>query len=136
MIYLMRTYGILLAMFAYTAYAKSYPVVISKVVQDHSLAEVRIIGTNVGEPVLQPIVLKVSVLCRDNRANPKGTRPAWINLLSKFEKTCEWGRHDYDPNTRKLTLVYSKINLNDLKAPCEPMPEQTFDLAEICKAWN
>lgn len=109
--------------------------IVNETISDADLAEIRVVVTDIGEPVYAPLQLKISVLCKDNRVNKNGPAPRWT-LAREAQAICAFGSHAYNADRKVLALKFSEAAIVVGDAPCEPQPAKSIDIKKACARWN
>lgn len=99
-----------------------------------NLAEVRVLVKDVGEPVYEPLVLTINVLCKDNRLSKNSSVPHWLTI--KDESICAWGGQNFKAAKGQIIFHAAKSAIVIGDAPCEPQKPKALDLNKICERWN
>jgi hypothetical protein len=82
----------------------------------------------------EPFRLTVSSLCNDNREKQQMLHPKKESLVGVT--VCDFIGHDYDAESKKLTLNYMRSADGDKAGHCSAEWTQSFDLKQICAAWD
>ena len=98
------------------------------------LALVKVSVKDVGEPVYEPLVLTISVLCKDNRLSKTSAAPRWI--IAKDDSICAWGGQRFDSEKNQIIFRADKAEMIVGDAPCTAQKPRALDLKKICAPWN
>lgn len=118
------------------AQAQTRSVVQEHPVDDSKLGRLTIKVEDVGEPVQQPLLMSVTVECKDLRAKPNAAKPKREDLI-RNRSICHLGEYAYDKKTKIMTVHFSTWTPSDkADSQCEQDWKQEFNLAELCEAWR
>lgn len=98
------------------------------------LAVVKVKVKDLGEPVYEPLVLTITVLCKDNRLSKTSAVPRWLTV--KDDSICAWGGQRFDAAKNQIVFRASKAEMVIGDAPCTAQNPRSLDLKKICAPWN
>ena len=107
----------------------------SFMIKDAELGTLRVQIIEIGEPIYQPLKMRVSVLCKDRRLQRNLIQPTWQDVMP-VQSICDFRPHHYDSNKRQLTLHFTTSEPTSGQAKCDAGWSQNFNFSELCSAWR
>ena len=123
---------ILMLLISNLAYAASSDEGLSKVEDDVAIVKVRV--ENLHEPASAPLVLSVSLLCKDRRTHKTAEKPKPRSIYV-LSTVCYVGETELIAHLLTLNYSLSEVNKKGL-SECSNDQQKPYDLSLMCERWQ